>query len=565
LNQWVCLPKVLNYREKWIAKGLLVIIVISILAFSFNIYTHKTEVLPKVGGTYQEGILGQPRYINPVLSLTNDSDRDISCLVYSSLFKYNDKSELIPDIVEDYQIKEDGLIYEISLKENVFWHDGEQLTADDIIFTIKTIQDPEYQSPLKNNWQGVKAEKIDQYHIVFRLNNIYAPFLHNLTIGILPKHRWAGISPQDFPLAVYNLEPIGSGPYQFVESGKDENGKIEWIELKRNENFYLGQGEAPFIKKIILRFYSSQDDLINAYAQRDIDGLNFISATNQLELEKINNFSLYEISMPEYYALFFNQEKNELLSDKNIRLALAYAIDKDKIIEEIINYKGNLIDSPFLPGWPAYTENITKYNFDLEKSKEILEEDGWQDQNNNGILEKEIDGETKELEIEILTTNWATLKETANLIKEQWEKIGARVNLKIEEIAHIQTEFIQPREYQVLLFGEVLSAEPDPFAFWHSSQSAEHGLNLSLYKNNEADKLLEEARQITNLEERFKKYTEFQKILTEDIPAIFLYSPTYLYPVYKKVQGISLEKISHPCYRFSQIENWYIKTSRVFK
>ena len=278
-KQWCRLPKILPFRERWIMRGLFTLILISSVVLLINLYVNKTQILPQIGGDYKEGILGQPRFINPILSQTNDADRDLSQLVYSSLFKYNGQGNLIPDLIEEYSIEEDNLIYNLTLKKDVLWHDGEPLTANDVIFTIKTIQDPEYKSPLKNNWQSVQVEKIDEFSIRIKLNNVYAPFLHNLTVGILPKHLWAGISATNFPLAQYNLKPIGSGPYQFKEFKKNDDGQVKSMEFIRNENYYLGDG--PYIKNISILFYENQTDLIKAYQKRQINGLSFLSSSNQ--------------------------------------------------------------------------------------------------------------------------------------------------------------------------------------------------------------------------------------------------------------------------------------------
>ena len=554
-------------RERWLIRGLIFVLVASIVVLIGNVYLSKTELRPKLGGQYKEGILGQPRFINPILAETNDADRDLVQIVYSSLFKYDHQGNLIPDLVRIYKISEDGLTYNISLKKNVLWHNGESLTADDVIFTIKSIQDPENKSPLKNNWQGVEIEKIDDFTFNLKLRNIYAPFLHNLTIGILPKHLWAGISAQNLPLAEYNLKPVGSGPYQFKKYEKDKNGKIELIELSLNENYYLLPSQdpfqGPFIESLVFKFYSTQTDLLNAYKTRKVDGLSFLSTTNKSKIR--NSLNIHQIDLPAYYAIFFNQTENKALADKTVRQALAYATNKEEIIDQVLSKEGKVADSPLLPGWLGYSSETKVYDFALEHAQNILEAEEWKDTDGDGVREKEIDNEQVKLEINLLTTDWPELSQTAELIKEQWEKIGVLVNLEIVDAIAIQQEYIRPRQYQALLFGEVLSADPDPFAFWHSSQSNDPGLNLALYKNSEVDKLLQDARQTLNQEERIQKYTEFQRILNDDLPAIFLYSSTYLYPVNKKVKGIFIEKLAQPSYRFSQIENWYIKTTRIWK
>ena len=566
LKQWARLPKVLPSKERWITRGLVFLIFASVVALLFNLYINKTYIEPEIGGSYTEGILGQARFINPVLAQTNDADRDLTQIIYSSLFKYDGQGNLIPDLVESYNISQDGLSYEIKIRENVKWHNDEQLTIDDVIYTIKTVQNPEYKSPLKNNWQGVEMEKIDDFTMNFKLNNVYSPFLHNLTIGIMPKHLWAGISAQNFALAQYNVQPIGSGPYKFNKINKNDNGEIESIELIINENFYLhfeGSPKGPFIENIIFKFFNNQIELIDAYKRRQIDGLSFVSGINQLNI--VNDLNIYEINIPAYYAVFFNQTKSKALADKTVRLALSYATNKEEIINKILSDKGIRVDSPLLPGWFGYTQETSIYEFAIEHAQNILESEEWKDLNDDGIREKTINNEEVKLEINILTTDWPELKQTAELLKEQWEKIGTKVNLEILDAVTVQQDHIKTREYEALLFGEVLNADPDPFAFWHSSQRKDPGLNLAVYANDEIDKLLEEARQSIDQENRKEKYMEFQKLLIEDAPAVFLYSPTYIYPVNKKVKGISIEKFSQPSHRFSQIENWFIKTNRIWK
>ncbi len=558
-RQWTRLLKVLPSRERWLTRGLILVVIISIILLIVNLYLDKTQTEPQPGGQYTEGLLGQPRFINPALAQTNDTDRDLVQLVYSSLFKYDHQGALISDLARKYEISEDGLNYEITLKKDIFWHDGELLTTDDVIFTIQIIQNSEYKSPLRNNWQGVTVEKIDDFNLRFKLNNIYAPFLHNLTVSIMPKHLWAGISAQNFPLAQYNLQPVGSGPYQFKELNQNKEGQIESIKLIRNENFY----QPAFIEKITLKFYNNQLDLINAYQKRQIDGISFLSAINQSKLT--NNLNIHQISLPIYYAVFFNQTESKALSDKTVRLALAYATNKEEIIEKILQNQGRIVDSPLLPGWLGHSSETDIYDFALDHAQNILEQADWKDLNEDGLREKTINQEEVNLEITLLTTDWPELEQIAQLLKEQWEKIGARVNIETTDVTTIQQDFIRPRQYQALLFGEVLGADPDPFAFWHSSQKKDPGLNLALYQNKKVDKLLQEARQTMDQSARIDKYTEFQKLLIEDAPAVFLYSPTYLYPVNKKIKRINIEKLAIPSQRFSQIENWYIKTNRVWK
>ena len=567
-RQWLQLPRILPYRQRWLARGLALLILASVSLLLTNFILNHTYLQPKAGGNYKEGLIGQPRYINPVLSPTNDADRDLVRLVYSSLFKYDNQGKLIPDLVESYSAEDEGLTYNLSLKKDVLWHDGQSLTANDIIFTVKTIQDPEYQSPLRSIWQNVEVERIDDYQLRFKIKTVYAPFLHNLTFGILPRHLWGGIPAANFPLAEYNLKPIGSGPYQFKKFSKTaKNGKIESIELVRNENYYLTVDQepaGPFIEKLIFYFYNNEDKLVEAYQKREIDGLASVSRNNLSRLK--NNFVLHQIKLPLYYAVFFNQTQSKALTDETVRLALAYATDKQIIVEQVLNNQGTVVNSPLLPGCLGYSQETKVYDFALEHANNILEEAGWTEQDEDGIREKEINDELTKLEISLVASDWPEIEQTAQLIKEQWEKVGGRVNLEVIDSAVLQEDYLRPRQYEAILFGQALAADPDPFAFWHSSHRKDPGLNLALYQNKEVDKLLEEARQNLDKEKRAEQYIEFQKLLVDDLPAVFLFSPDYLYPVNKKVKGVSeIERLPTQSQRFSQIENWYIKTKRLWK
>ena len=518
-----------------------------------------TIIAPNYGGSFTEGIVGSPIYINPVLSQANDSDRDVSELIFSGLLKYNIKGELIPDLAEKYNIGENGKVYEFLLRKDIKWHDGKPFTADDVIFAINIIQNPDFRSPLRVNWVGVETEKIDDYTIRFKLKNAYAPFLANTTVGIIAKHVWEKISPDSFSFVPENLEPVGTGPYKFKKAEKDKDGFISHIELAAFGDY--GSDRRPFIEKINLNFYPNEESAIKAYNRGKINNLNLFSIQSKTLLKGQTRSNIYKLNLPRYFAVFFNQTKSKPLSDKTVRTALNYATNKKQIIDEVLDGEGKQVDSPIPDGVKYHSDDIKIYDFAQEHANNILEAAGWKDIDNDGIREK--DGE--KLEIELITTELKELQQVANLLSEQWVKIGAKTNVKPMEIGVIQQEYIRPREYQALLFGEVLGLDPDPYSFWHSSQKKDPGLNLALYNNKKIDDLLSAARQILEPNLRAAKYKEFQQLIIDDAPVVFLYSSYNLYLAAKKIKGITVENIVLPSKRFADIEDWYIKTQRVKK
>lgn len=513
--------------------------------------------MPAYGGEYIEGIIGQPQHINPIISTSNNADEDLSRLIFSSLLKYDAQGKLTPDLAEKYEISEDKTLYTFYLKKNVLWHDGQPLTAEDVLFTVNLLNDPTYRSPLRYNWQGIEAKIVDDYTLTFQVKSPYVGLLSNLSFGILPKHIWESVSPEKFPLTDLNLQPIGSGPYKYASLQKDSTGNILTYKLVANPNFYDGK---PYISKLSFNFYSDDDSILEAYNKKEVMGVSSLSAQKATELKLQQSTDLHKFNIPRYFAVFINQTNSLPLANREVREALAYATNRQEIIDRILNGNGSPVYSPILKDMIGYDPSIDKREFELSKAEKILEDAGWK-LREDGIRAK---GETA-LEINLVTTDWTELSQTADLLKEQWNKIGAKVNVNMLSISDIQQNYIRTREYDALLFGQVLGNDPDPYSFWHSSQKKDPGLNLSLFGGNKTDQLIEQGRTEFDADKRSAIYKDFQAQLNQEIPAIFLYSPEYIYPVNKKVQGINITNLVAPAERFSNANLWFIKTKRVWK
>lgn len=557
------LPKILSIKERYLILSFVLVTLGSVIAMPITSYYHFTKPVATYGGTIKEGIIDEPRHINPLLS-QSDADRDIVRLVYSGLLKYNEKGKLIPDLAKSYEISSDELNYTLYLREDAKWHDNKPVTTDDIVFTIRTAQNQDYGSLQRINWQGIEIEKIDDFTLVLKLKNKYAQFLNNLTLPILPEHLWENIKPINFALSELNIKPIGSGPYKFKRLQKDTIGRIRLYELEANKDFYASK---PFINNIQLKFYGSEDELINAYNKNEISGLGLISPRNLKKLKYKQRLTIESILMPRYFGLFFNQNQSKILSDRNIRLALAYATDKEALVAKILEGNGLVIHSPILSTLLENNPNMKKYDHNRNLAIENFKKAGWLTSAESGENKDEIGILTKKdekLTIKLTTSTWPELIEVANDIKEQWKEFG--VNLEIETLPTPDLQqAIKDRNYQMLLFGEILGLDPDPFTLWHSSQKRDPGLNLALYDNKATDTLLEEARKTLNPLERAKKYNDFEALISDDIPALFLYSPHYLYGHSKNIKGFENEIIATPADRFLNIEKWHIETRRVWR
>jgi peptide/nickel transport system substrate-binding protein len=490
------------------------------------------------------------------LARSNDIDGDLAQIVYNSLLKYDGKGNIVPDLAESYDVSDDKLTYTVHLRKNVTWHDGEPFSAADVLFTVDALADPSYKSPLRSNWQGIETNQVDDHTITFTIKNPYAGFLNNLTFGILPKHIWQSVEPEKFHLADYNLEPIGTGPYKYSSFQKDSKGNVLSYKLISNPSYFEGK---PYISKLSFNFYTDENSALDAFNRKEIMGVNGLASQKIREIKNQQSTEIHKFNIPRYFAVFFNQTKSVPLANDDVRQALNYATNQQEIIDKVFADNASPINSPFLPGMVGYQENGPRRDFDFTKANDMLEKAGWKT-GPDGVRAK--DG--MPLKINLVTTDLEELSATADALKSQWEKVGARVEINTNSISDIQQNFIKPREYEALLFGQVIGADPDPFSFWHSSQKKDPGLNLSLFGTPETDQLIEQGRTEAVPQKRAQDYIDFESKLFNETPAIFLYSTSYIYPVNKKVQGLDMTELIAPSRRFSNISHWYKNTKRVW-
>ncbi len=521
--------------------------------------------VPSNGGTITEGVIGLPRFINPVLSFS-DADRDLTALTYSGLIKATRDGNLIPDLAESYSISEDGLTYTFTLKKNIYFHDKKPITTDDVLFTIQKAQDPSIKSPKRANWEGVVAEKIDERQIKLKLKQPYAPFLENATLGILPKHIWSGISNEEFQFSQYNVSPIGSGPFKIKSVEKNSAGIPIYYRLESFDKYIFGK---PFIKNIVIRFYQNNSDLISAYENGSIESLANISPA-QAKTIKEKGGKVVATPLPRIFALFFNQNQAPVLANLEVRQALNVAVNKQLIVNTVLNGEGIPIDSPIPPGLLQKDdeEPINTYADDsirIDSAKKILESAGWKINPEKGVYEKTVKKVVTTLAFSISTSDAPELKATAEMLKNTWTQLGAKVDVKIFDIGELNQNVIRTRKYDSLLFGEIIGRDMDLFAFWHSSQRNDPGLNVALFTDAKVDKLLEEARTISNRDTRMEKYAEVEREIRDSLPAVFIYSPDFLYVVPKKLEGFDIGHITIPAERFLNISSWYVETDHIWK
>lgn len=621
LTQLGHIKKILSSKEKRIIFLCTLVMLVGFGLFGFDLFIKNTVKVPKVGGRYTEAVMGSPQLINPIFATINDVDMDLVSLVFSGLMRYDKEQKLDYDLAESHEISEDKKVYTFHLRKDAVWHDGSPFTAKDVLFTFQTIQDPAVGSPLYVTFKDVKVEIVDDFTIKFSLNEPFKTFLSTLTVGVIPESIWFDILPERMRLHKQNLQPVGTGPFMFKKLVKDESGYIRSYELERFDKYY---GSVPFIKEFVFKFFSEyegSDGSLQALRGQRVDGLNFIPHDMRSKVER-KYIDLHILQLPQYTALFFNQQGNPVLKENKMRTALAQAIDKSKILREVLKSEGQMIGGPILPGFPGYSSEIAKMEYSVEKANELLDKtwprvpakdyiesrraeimkeinyststdfvatttvdmavSGESVSTSREFAEQEIEERLKAeindaqvfyrknekgeiLELNLVTANTKEYMQDAEFIAGFWQDIGIKTNVDLVETKEFSRNILKDRKYDVLLYGVVIGSDPDQYPLWHSSQIVYPGLNFAQYVNRNVDALIEKARKTDNIDEQTDLYKKFQDIILSEHPAVFLYMPTYTYATTNKVKGVDIVRIFHPADRFANVTEWYINTKTEIK
>jgi len=516
------LIKALSKKELLIFIGALIVLVVSSTTYGLLSVQNKTFVVAAEGGEFREGVIGQPVFINPVIP-TTQVDRDIARIVFSS----------VAEVADSVKRSEDGTTWNVRLKENVFWHDGGRLTADDIIFTLEVIQDPDSRSPLHASFQGIAAERISELEVQFVLQNTYVFFEndHLENLRIIPKHIFNEIPIQNIKLSSFGLNPIGSGPYKADSFEKTNDGIITSLRLKSNKDYFEGR---PNIKTFTFKFYKNNEEFIRAYNLGQIDGFGISTAEPFTEKEVRIRNTMHFLESPRYYAVFINQSlAPEELKELEVREVLTATVDRNRITDEVF-----LSHAAPMFGPTSISENpVQEYDPTLLTG----------------------------LELNLTVPEEPFLIKTANILKENWESQGATVNVLIFSLKNIQENVLRNSDYELILFGNITKENQDLFAFWHSSRRFYPDQNLALYQDKAVDELLEEFRKTFNTGERLDIITAISDTISGDVPAIFLYTPRYVYTTAPRLGGFDeATVINTGDDRFVNIHKWHVKTRRVF-
>jgi peptide/nickel transport system substrate-binding protein len=519
-----------------------------------------TTPQPAQGGVYTEALVGNPQRLNPLLDDRNSADRDINALIFSGLVKFDSRGIAQVDLAESIGVSQDGLLYNITLKPDLTWHDGEVLTTRDILFTIEQIRNAQgfIKNDVRNLWKSVEVYIFDDLNMQLKLPEPYAPFMDYLTFGVLPQHLFDGMTIDEIAASPLNLQPIGSGPYQ-IEELIIEDSRVTGIKLQAFPKY---AGEQPYLQELVFMYYPDAQSAYAAFQEGLVQGISEIPA-GMVETALLNeNLNVYTGRLPRISLVLLNLDEIGVpyFGEADVRKALLMGIDRNRIISRLFNGQAIVANSVILPGTWAYNDQIAPVVYDPQTAIDLLKNAGYVI-GGDGITVRAKDD--IELSFVLSYPDDDLHLSIATMIQEDWAEIGVAVELEAVPPDVFVAEKLELRAYEAALIDLNLSQtpDPDPYPFWDLGQ-AESGQNYAQWNNRLASDSIEQARVTVDLVERTRLYYNFQAIFAEELPALPLYYPVYNYGVSAQIQGVAMGPLFDTSDRLATITKWYLTTTR---
>jgi peptide/nickel transport system substrate-binding protein len=514
---------------------------------------------PASGGIYTEALVGSFGRLNPLLDLNNPADRDVDRLLFSSLLKFDSRGIPQPDLAESWGVSADGTIYNVTLRADAAWHDGSPVTSDDVLFTLNLLRSEysAYSADVRAMWDRVEITRLDEKNIKFVLPEPFVPFLDYLTFGILPEHLLETVSADQLENADFNLSPVGSGRYR-LDHLMIENGQITGIVLAVSENYY---GQVPFVQQIVFRYYPSAQTALEAYQAGEVLGISQVTPDILTSALSEPNLSFYSSRMPRLTLVLLNLGDDQLpfFQDKKVRDALMLGLNRQWMVDSLLQGQGIVADSPILPGTWAYYDGVEHIGFDPDTAAAQLKAAGYVLPPDSSVRAKD----NVSLSFTMAYPDDGLHTQLAQAIQQNWAAIGVEAKLQPVSYDLLMNDYLTPRTYQAALVDLDLSRsyDPDPYPFWHQAEIT-GGQNYSQWDNRTASEYLENARVVADPDMRARLYRNFQVVFARELPALLLYYPVYTYVVDQRVQGVQATPLFESADRFNGIASWYLITRR---
>lgn len=544
---------------------LVTLVIVAVLLLSQQPSTTGGGVIlpqPEQGGVYTEGLVGSLGRLNPLLDWNNPADRDVNRLLFSGLVRFDEHGLPRADLAESWGVTPDGTVYNFAIRPNAVWHDGQPVTADDILFTIELMKSAGsfYPQDVKDLWGNILVEKLNDKNIKFTLFEPFVPFMDYLSFGVLPKHLLGSIPPEQMPNADFNIQPVGSGPYKFDHLIIDNNGQITGVVLTVSTNYY---GTLPYIEQVVFRYYPTSAAALDAYRQGEVLSVSRIAADVLNSALEEPNLSFYTSLQPQMSFVLFNLNNPEtaFLQNAKVRRALMLALNRPYIVNSLLQGQAVVSNGPILPGSWAYYDGTERFDYNPDAATELLKAEGYVIPASGGDVRAK-DGVA--LAFLMMHPDDELHTRIAQIIQKEWAMIGVRVDLQPLSYERLVVEALASRAYQSALVDIKFARtpDPDPYPFWHQAEST-GGQNYSQWDNRAASEYLEQARVTADYSLRTRLYRNFQVVFSKELPALPLYVPVSSYGVDAQVQGAQVASLLYdPSDRLATFTRWYLLTRR---
>jgi peptide/nickel transport system substrate-binding protein len=543
----------IELRWQLLLAAVCVAFLISLLGFQIQSAGECTTQIPSSGGRLVEGRVGQPQYLNPLLSKANPVDQELVSLLFDGLTRYNDQGLLEPALAQSWEVNDEGTTYRFDLREDIVWHDGEPFNADDVVFTYGLLQHEDFSSPnsLKELWSSVTISSTDEFKVDFILDQPYSPFLDATTLGILPEHLLGQLPPDEIADQSFNRSPVGTGPF-LVVPGNDFR-RDGFLLLAPNPRFWRGGAALDTVE---YRFYPDGEAIVEAFEEGEIHALTSFPHADIEKLGALPGIRLYSSGAPRFTQMIFNltDSASPAIRRPEIRRALIQSLNRETIIDQALSGQGLPLDGPYLPdSWAFNPFVFSNHNYQPEESAAVLESLGWVIA--EGSQFRSFEGEP--LRLRILAPDDPSHVSMAGIIADQWANIGVDSEIKRVGLTRLD-ENLQEREYDVALVDIEPINDPDLYDFW-SQEAIVNGQNYGGWNNRRASESLESARKLTTVEERRPHYDAFLQYFVEEVPAFTLFQHVWTYGISDEVNEVDIGQIHSPRDRYQSYPDWYLE------
>ncbi len=555
IRRLVRLMAVRRFVLGWL--GLMILLIVAVAMQTSALRKHFQVSVAASGGIYSEGILGSYTNSNPLYAV-GSVDGSVSRLIFASLLKYDDNHQLVGDLAEKWSVDETEKIYTVTLRPELVWQDGQPLTAKDVVFTYKTIQNPDAKSYLQASWQGIEISAKDDRTIIFKLPSQLSAFSHSLTTGIIPEHILGPVPASQLRSSDFNtIGAVGAGPFRFEAvdvSGDNAANRQEQIALAPFNRYHNG---APRLDRFVVKTFRNEKQMTDSYAAKQINAMTGLTTIPE-EFAADDTTIQFGIPVMAQVMVFFKTTQG-VLKDPNVRQALVLAADKKETFAQV-PYSLIATNGPVLHSHTSYDAMLVQITGDRNKANQLLDQAGWIKDPNNGIRSK--DGAP--LTFRLYAQAKSEYASVTDALQKQWRAVGVDVQI-VQQSEQDLKSTVSTHSYDALIDAISLGPDPDVFAYWHSSQAdirSATRLNFSEYNSPVADKALEAGRTRSDRAVRKVKYQPFLEVWRTDAPALALYQPRFLYVVRTPLHGFDVRSVVIATDRYAHVENWTIRESK---